>query len=146
MPNADYRVHVSAEVVPYSHTYYRLSIADRAQVDTIFLSELNTLIPLPASQWHNMPFPNTNYDEILTQVNNLLLPAVDPPAGSLLVLPSQQALVIWKPTTIGHTIGFMARLSDLSGGNFTSWELTPVNFSNMVHLARIGFAYQCVPA
>ncbi len=146
MPNANYRVHVFAEVVPYSDTYYRLSGADRGHVDAIFLSELNSLISLPPQTWRDKPFPNSNYDDILTQINAELEPVVRPPAGRLLVLPSQQALVVWKPTTLGHTIGFMARLSDMSGGNITPWELTPVNMNNMTHLARVGFAYQCEPA
>lgn len=145
MPSADFNVSVHAQAIPYSDTYYRLSDADKQQVNLIFVNELNTLIQLPPQDWHNLSFPNRSYEEILAEVNPMLMPVVHPPAGRLLVLPTQDA-VYWKPTSMGHSIGFMARLSDTSGANITGWELTPVNFQNTVHLGRVGFAYECVPA
>lgn len=143
MAKANYQVNVYWEAVPYSESYYRLTGAQQSQVNALFLDVVNSLIPLTQQQnWRGINVLNSDYDDILAVINQILVRQAPAPAGKVLVLPAPQG-VVWKVTQAGHVIGFFVYLSDTSGANVAPWEMV-VTLNGVVHNARMGLKYECI--
>ena len=143
MSIANYTVNVYWKALPFTDDYYRLVGAHKKAVDDLLTARVLELMPQEQQeQWMQLDKPNTNYDTILSEVNDLLSNEAPPPAGKMFVFPTP-VMVQWVPTTTGHFILYSLRIADQGGMNEEFWNFS-VTYDSKLYEARMGVNYECL--